>query len=342
VYGSGVAPHPGPRISTLTQQTPSSARSLENFRGDYAAVAALMQRSWAENHENPLLYTEEFLRSAFEYPGAGVETAPAIYQDGQPVAFIAGFPRRVMAGGRDWNLALNTFLTAAPEVKGKGYGLALWAEFVKRAQKLGYDGTIGFCVDGEEMNTFILGCSRAFRHSTERIASIPYFARLLRPADDLPGEGDVEIFLEAAAGTLSSAAFARVWSHEEAEWQCLRRHGAVCVSHTAGPRRGALTGYIAEIADRDRTRCLMVEDLLWGTLEGEERRTLLQRFLQRGSAAGAKMAVAPQMGYADLEPLVKGGGFRRSRRLVHAYLTIWEKPWPLAERSFDRVYVDVF
>jgi hypothetical protein len=300
-----------------------------------------VQRSWAENSENPLLYTEEFLRSAFDYPGTSCKMAPTIYRDSEPIAFIAGFPRRVSVDGSELNLVLNTLLTAAPELKGKGYGLALWGEFVKRARKEGFDGTIGFCVEGEEMNASILGCSRAFGCATQRIFSIPYLARLIRPAVDVSSSDEVEIFLEAAAAIVPETALARLWTRDEAEWQCHRRFGSVCVAHVSGRRRGVLTGCIMQIADEGRTNCLIVEDVLWGALDSAERGELLKNFLQRAGAAGARMAVVPQMGYADMEPFTKSdGGFRRSRRLMHAYLTVWRGAWPLAAPP-NSVYIDV-
>jgi hypothetical protein len=315
--------------------------SLEDFRGDYGALASMMQRSWAQNQENPLLYTEEFLRSAFEYPGTRRHLSPTLYSNETPVGFIAGFPRRVLWRGQALSIALNTFLTAAPGVKGRGYGLALWSEFCRRAKREGLDGTIGFCAEGEEMNGCVLECSRVFGYCTSRILTIPYMARLIRPgAEAAPADRDTGIFLEAASAVSLPEGIARIWSSQEAEWQCLGREGAIYAAHTAGSRRGALTGYVMRIADAERTSCVIMDDILWGTLEGEERAQLLQKFLQQAGQAGAKLAVAPQMGYSDLGPLVKAG-FRRTRRLMHAYLTLWGPGHPAPE-PVTGAYIDVF
>ena len=70
------------------------------------------------------------------------------------------------------------------------------------------------------------------------------------------------------------------------------------------------------------TKVLLVEDLLWGDLDAQERLTLLQQLLAQGAAAGAQIAVAPLMGYAETDTL-RGAGFRQSRRLMHMYLTVW-------------------
>ena len=48
------------------------------FRGDFGELAMLMQRSWAENRNEPLLYSAEFLHSAFDYPGSTFELAPSV------------------------------------------------------------------------------------------------------------------------------------------------------------------------------------------------------------------------------------------------------------------------
>ena len=113
--------------------------SIEDFRGDFAAVAALMQQSWAENREQSLLYTADFLASCFDYPGANFSLAPTLYDGGKPVAFAAGFPRHVRFKGRELRLLLITFLTVAKEYKKTGYGIVLWNELVRRAQAAGFD-----------------------------------------------------------------------------------------------------------------------------------------------------------------------------------------------------------
>jgi hypothetical protein len=43
--------------------TVRSRLSIEDFRGDFDALATVMQRSWAENKTQPLLYAAEMLAS---------------------------------------------------------------------------------------------------------------------------------------------------------------------------------------------------------------------------------------------------------------------------------------
>src|SRR5271154_4078550 len=132
-----------------------SSPVLSSFRGDFDALAAMMQRSWADNPNQPLLYSEESLRSAFDYPGSTFELAPAIYRDARLLAFVAGFPRSVLWDNRPAQIILNSFLTASPAIKGAGVGLKLWANQIKRCREAGYDGTINFCVEGDEMNSMM-------------------------------------------------------------------------------------------------------------------------------------------------------------------------------------------
>ena len=126
--------------------TSNTRLSLDNFRGDWNTLADLIQRSWAENKESSLRYMPAFLQSCFEYPGTTAALAPTIYEDDQPVAFIAGLPRHFEWEGRNQKLLLSTLLTSAPEKKGKGYGAGLWVELAKRARAAGYDGLISLCV----------------------------------------------------------------------------------------------------------------------------------------------------------------------------------------------------
>ena len=83
----------------------------------------------------------------------------------------------------------------------------------------------------------------------------------------------------------------------------------MCAALEEGPRSGVVTGYVAEIIDKTPTKVLLVEDLLWGDLEAQERLALLQQLLAHGAAAGAQIAVAPLLGYAETATL-RAAGFR--------------------------------
>lgn len=317
--------------------------SIQDFRGDFDDVAGLIQRSWMENSKQSLLYTPDFVASCFEYPGSSFSLAPTLYDGSKPLAFIAGFPRRLRFKGRELRLILSTFLSVSNEHKKKGYGVVLWSELVKRAQAAGFDGMVNYCVDGEPMNGMILGCCRMLKLPTERILSVPYQIRLLQPKRGSPPEEKVEVevveaFLQTAALITDQAPLARIWSQKEAEWQ-IHRHGAVVARHVSGPRQGVLTGYVMEIANPQQTKCLLIEDVLWGTLEQQERQALVRQLLDQGIAAGAQMAIVPCLGYADMDPF-SAARFRRSSRVLHAYLTVFTgEPVPEAVPS---MYLDVF
>jgi len=47
---------------------------------------------------------------------------------------------------------------------------------------------------------------------------------------------------------------------------------------------------------------LLIEDVL-GTLENEERLTLVDKMVSRGVQAGAQIALLPCLGYTDIAPL---------------------------------------
>jgi hypothetical protein len=320
----------------------ASARSVQDFQGDYGGVARLIQESWSDNNQQPLLYTPEFLSSCFAYPGASFGLAPTLYDGSEPQAFVAGFPRRVRYLGKELQILLVTLLTVAKEHKKSGYGVILWSELVSRARAQGFDGMVNYCVEGEAMNTMIMGCCRMLKLPTERIFSIPYHLRLPltkgsaaeTPQDD---KNLSRAMLESAAMLPGGIPLSRVWSRKEVEWQC-NRHGAVVAYHVSGHHEGVLTGSIMEIANAQRTKCVLLEDLLWGTLDKQERVTLLEHFLDKAVHAGAQMALAPGLGYADLEPL-KAGRFRSSTRILHCYLTIFTgQPMPAPVSS---MYLDV-
>jgi GNAT superfamily N-acetyltransferase len=319
-------------------------RSISDFRGDYQSLASVVQRSWAENSQQGLSYAAEFLESFLTAPGASISLAPALYENDVLIGFASGFARRVQYHGRLLNVITSSFLSVLPEYKKSGYGVVLWTELVKRARAQGFDGMVNFCVDGEPMNRMVEGCCRRLQLPVERIFSVRYMASVLKPeafGEDLtPSSSNApNDFLELAAPLLLSQPLCRVWTIEEAEWQCARRADGVSVHTSAGSRRGILTGYILPILDRQRTKCLLVEDVLWDELAPEERLQLLRRFLTQAVSKGAQMASVPNLGYADLLPFKKLR-FLPVRRVLHCYLTLFRSDLTL--EKLPSIYLDVF
>jgi hypothetical protein len=71
----------------------------------------------------------------------------------------------------------------------------------------------------------------------------------------------------------------------------------------------------------------------------QERETLVKTLLDRAAIAGAQLAVIPVPGYTELEPFYKAR-LRPSRRIQHAYLTVW-KGKPFTD-PLPSMYPDVF
>jgi hypothetical protein len=315
------------------------------FRGDFGVLAAMIQRSWADNPNEPLLYSEAFLRSAFEYPGSSFTLAPAVYGGAGLLGFLAGFPRSVRWDGHPVRLILSSFLTADTTVKGPGVGMKLWGELVKRCRDEGYDGTIAFCVEGDGMSRMMPLLSRLLKLHTERIFSVEFLVRLLRSAPSGPpaqtfdraSDADIDLFMELASALPNNLPLVRQWTRAEAEWQCRTRAGALTVSSTVGGRRGIITGYLMQAASEPPTTVVLLGDLLWGDLEPAERTELLEKFLRAAACQGARFASCPVLGYASLDPLT-ATGFRRSKRVIHTYLTFWNGLQP---RPVPALYIDV-
>jgi len=324
---------------SATLQAP--AIQIEDFRGDLAQVAALIQESWQENGAQGLFYTSEFLASCLEYPGSNYSLAPTLYQGDKPCAFVAGFPRTFLYKGRELRAILCTLLSVSSEFKKTGYGIVLWSELAKRAREAGYDAMVNYCVDGESMNGMIVGCCRMLKLPTERIFSAHYLMRVLQPksAPAPAGHSDgqpAEIFGRAAGFIGNDTPLRRVWTEPELQWQ-LHRHDGLVVSHSASGREGLLTAYLMQAANPLRTKCLLIEDVLWGTLESDERLALVERLLDQGVQAGARMAFLPRLGYADITPF-RAARFRTSPRTLHCYLTVFNgvpAPEPVPSMCLD-------
>lgn len=320
---------------------PGTSLQIEDFRGDFPEVAALIQESWRENGKQGLLYTPEFLASCLSYPGSNSFLAPTLYHGDKPCAFVAGFPRNVQFKGRKLRLILCTLLSVSTEYKKSGYGVILWTELVKRARAAGFDGMLNYCVDGEPMNDMILGCCRMLKLPTARVFSVRYLMRLLQPrpaGSHIPHPHDsTGTFLEALALLGDEIPLKRLWSEDEARW-LLHRSGGFVAHHRVGDREGLLTGYLMRAANSQRTKCLLIEDVLWGTLREDERPTLVERMLAQSASAGAQMAILPCLGYAADQPF-RVARFRTSPRTLHCYLTVFDgdpAPEPLPS-----IYMDV-
>jgi len=317
-----------------------SRPAITSFRGDFDQLAALMDRSWSENREQPLLYTKAFLESAFTYPSSSFDLAPSIYSGEELLAVIAGFSRNVSWNGCDLRLMLTSFLTAAPAVKGAGYGLIVWNDLLRRGRSQGYEGAINYCVEGDDMNRMMLAAAKLFRLNTQRIYSIEFISRFLRPARDFteaPQDPDIELFLKLAASIPPTVPIRRTWTEEEAVWQCKSREGAMTVSAAHGSRRGMLTGCLISVGSSPPTRAVLLEDLFWGDLDTAERMELLRHFLLNAASRGAQTASCPILNCFSTDPL-RAAGFGPSKRLLHAYLTLWngQEPGPVPS-----LYIDV-
>jgi hypothetical protein len=318
-----------------------AAEEVEEFRGDYEQLAAVMRDSWADGPSAPYLYTAELLADWLGAPGKAL--APAIYTDEGLVAFAAGLPREVEIGGATRRILISTFLTVAPAQKAAGYGIVVWSELMRRAAAAGYDGVVNYCADGQAMHRMIETGCRLLDLPLMQVKSFSYLVGTLAPALRTGGPSGERVparrLVEAAAGDAERghddgpARLWRVWSDAEADWQ-LSRTGAIAVSDGDA----VLTGSVATVADAARSRYLVVDDVLWASARNEARQRLVADLLARAAAGGAGYVVVPVMGYADVRPFL-AAGLVPSPHTMHAYLTLWSDPE--AVQTVERYYLDV-
>jgi hypothetical protein len=310
---------------------------VEDFRGDYDQLAEMMRASWGESPTPPYLHTAEFMADWFGYPGASPSLAPSIYHGSDLVAFVAGYPRTVLIDGVEMRLLISTFLTVAPAEKASGYGIVLWGELMRRAAGVGFDGAISYCAEGHAMNRMIEGSSRLFGLPLLRATSLPY---LIRPISEPGGERakhpSARDLLTAAAAMREHADLCRVWTEAEAAWQ-LSRVGAVAVRGGTDREPAVLTGHVMSIDDADQTRCVVIQDILWGSIGARDRQALGHDLIMQAASRGARVAILPLVTYADMQPFA-GLGFFPTPHTVHAYLTVFSEAVPARPQ---RYYLDV-
>jgi hypothetical protein len=306
----------------------------------------MMERAWSHD-PGAFLYTPDYLRSVLTSPSAGPSLAPTLYENGEPMGFASGFPRHVVLEGRPISIVVSANLTITPAYQKFGMGGVLLGELAKRARAGGHDGMMQYCVAGGPMNDIVLGLGRALGIPTQQVQTITYLSRALFPKAATAPQVEEEaaereaapgMLMELASGVGRGARLTRQWSRAEAEWQC-GRDGAVVAQLVVGPRRGLLTGYIMQVAAGDHPKCLIIDDILWGSLEDGERAMLVKALLQKAAAAGARLAIAPALGYADTAPLT-AAHFRQSNRVLHAYLSVWTGKAPV--ETLPSMYLDVF
>jgi len=328
-------------MNGIAQTLRRASSSVEDFRGDYDRLTAMMRASWEQNDAPPFLYTPEFLADWFRYPGSSFSLAPTIYRGSEPIAFAVGYPRRVMIGGAERRILISTFLTVAPERKSSGCGVVVWGELMRRAAEAGFDGVVNYCVEGAAMDRMIHGICSWLDVPLLRVTSFSYLHTAMRiPPAEAGGPGPCPSpghLCRAAAEMPRHAEISRLWTEHEAAWQ-LNRLGAVSVKAGPDERPAVLTGYVTSVADAVRTRFLVIEDALWGDLAAHGRETLVRGLLAKAAAAGARVAILPLLRYSDTRPFV-AAGFVPAQHTMHCYLTMWSDP--LVGRSAHGLYLDV-
>jgi GNAT superfamily N-acetyltransferase len=317
-------------------------RSLEPFKGDVAALGAFMADAWSDD-PGAFLYDAEFMATMLTCPGAGPPLSPTVYEDGAIAGFGCGVPGRLRLGGRSLPAITSSFLSVAKDRRRSGLGPAILADLVKQARAQGFEAMLQFCVEGGPMNAIVLGLGQALGFATWPIFRVAYLSRMVFPpkpgAIEEDDEGDaVELLLRLGGEAGAGQGLAKLWSEAEARWTLGRTHAVSTVVRRDG-RAGMLTGSLMRLARQPDMICLVLEDLLWGDLNGEERGDLVRAMLAKASARGARMASAPVLGYADTAPLLEQK-FRPSNRVLHAYLS--DFTGAAAPATLSSLYVDVF
>ena len=293
---------------------------LRDIAARYEDAAAVIRRAFQTNDETPVNYNSAFLASCYSYPGTQPALSPAFFDGDRLVAVLMSVPRHVVFEQKRLNLALLSLNAVQPEYRAYGLGIEIVTEAVRRACMHGYNGAIYYCVDGHPANRTSAAGVKAAGATSHRVFTVEYLIKVLR---GMPEEGsnpaNPRDFLDAAEPLSRKVTFSRVWSIEEATWQCFGRYGALSESLKTDERRGVVTGYVLET--HSGSACLFVEDLLWEELEDEQKKLLLRRLLNR-AARSAQIAVVPLWGYTRYD-VFRELGFRKSPRRLHVYLSLW-------------------
>ena len=328
---------PSERESPVQFPTRDRRRLIWGKIPDARAAMDLMNRSWTENQDRPLKFEEEFIRGYLQYPSTAPVLSPALYDGESLVGFVIGIPRHVMLHDRECDLVLLTFFTVAPDFKGCGLGVAIWAECLRSAQQAGYDGAIHYCSEGNRSNHVTAAAAHRIglvQHPIGKVEFLMASLASIGKEQATPATPSIDRFM-AAASSPPPTPLARLWSRTEGEWECIHRAGALYTTSDDPDPPAALAGYRIDIMDGLGTRCLFIDDVLWRDVPPSSRVELLRRFV--AAASDCKVAFVPLLNYADMSAF-RAVGFRRSPKSLAAYVTIWNgNPCP----DIPSMYIDV-
>jgi Acetyltransferase (GNAT) domain len=308
---------------------------LGDIGARYDEAAAVIRRAFRTNDETFINYNSTFLASCYNYPGAQSQLSPAFLDGERLVGVLASLPRQVVFERKRLTLALLTLNAVEPGYRAYGLGIEMVTEAVHRARANGYNGAIYYCVDGHAANRTSAAGVRAAGATCHRVYTVEYLIKILRETSlEESDPTDPADFLSAAEPLPQRIDFSRVWSIDEAAWQCRDRYQGLSERLEKHGNRGVVTGYILETGSGQG--CLFVEDLLWDDLEGKERKLLLRRLLNR-AARSAQIAVVPLWGYTRYD-IFRELGFRKSTRRLHVYLSLWDGS--NITSPFSAMYID--
>lgn len=318
---------------------PGSPPVFETFRGDFDEVAALLQDAWVEAGSGNFRYEADFLRTAYSQPGTQAGLSPTLYERDIPVAFLAAFPRNVLLRSRPLRLVCLTLFTCARSLRGRGVGTQLWAEGLRRARSAGYDGCVYFHRDGVATGRIAAAAAAAIGCVHQHLMSFRYLGRPLTEKDrmdEFAGAGEVRVddFRQLANQVARAVQLGRLWSPEESAWECAPRGGRVL----AGSADAMLAGSVMPLLDAGNARVAVVDSVLMQALPAAGQAMLLREFLARAMRQGAGTAVVPLLQYADTAAF-REQGFRKSLRVMHACMTLFDASIPQGE--LESICLDV-
>jgi GNAT superfamily N-acetyltransferase len=278
-----------------------------------------MRDSWHSHPGGALAYSAEFFQACLEYPSVLPVIAPAYYDGEELAAMVFGLPRRVLLDGKEQNLLLMTFFTVAEPQKGRGLGRSIWSECLQQAREAGYDAAVHYCAEGNISNHVTVSAAESCGLFPHRLVDVTFLMRAVQPsmASGTQHESSRAEFAAAANDMRPEVTLARRWTTAEAHWQCSRPGAVVATSSS-----GVVAGYGAPVLHESPMQCVTIDDVLWQDAPEDERARLASEFVAAAAGAGANIITLPLPGYVDPSPF-RAVGFRKSRRLVHTYLTRW-------------------
>lgn len=291
----------------------------------------ILQEAWPPP---ALLYTPEYLRWQFGFPGAVSALAVAAFDGDQPVAFIGATPRRLRRGGYSSEAFLLSFLAVRPAWQGKGVAALLYDALLEAICRAGVP-VVSFAQVGSAGERCLRKAYPAAGFSLSAIDVLPTYSCLERLSASPPAVEAVEVVVTALQEVLEACADGTAL-HLAPDRMQLQRYGcdprpraAVLLRAADGRLLGGGMVVLAQVKNGRGVEELPIVENLFLREPRAEALAALCRFAGRRWPAEGRPRIVNLLNARDIVPAaLSAAGLRKTSAGFTAYVAARDPEHP--------------